>query len=83
MKKCNKVKIKNLKGLLNLIRVTKIDEILNIRANTNKKIEQTFKQFEKKNKRLQNLSYKNYSENLPSTNYCWGLILKAMKSNCA
>ena len=83
MKNCNKVKIKNLKGLLNLIRVTKIDEILNIKANTNKKIEQTFKQFEKKNKRLQNLSYKNYSENLPSRNYCWGLILKAMKSNCA
>ena len=48
MKNCNKVKIKNLKGLLNLIRVTKIDEILNIKANTNKKIEQTFKQFEKK-----------------------------------
>ena len=42
MKNCNKVNIKNLKDLLNLIRVTKIDEILNIKANTNK-IEQTFK----------------------------------------
>ena len=42
MKNYNKVNIKNLKGLLNLIRVTKIHEILNIKANTNK-IEQTFK----------------------------------------
>ena len=46
-----------LKSPLNLIRVTKIDEILNINANTNK-IEQTLEQFKKKwnKKRLQNLS---------------------------
>ena len=45
-----------LKSPLNLIRVTKIDEILNINANTNK-IEQTLEQFLKKwnKKRLQNL----------------------------
>ena len=47
-----------LKSPLNLIRVTKIDEILNVNANTNK-IEQTLEQFLKKwnkIKRLQNLS---------------------------
>ena len=38
-----------LKSPLNLIRVTKIDEILNINANTNK-IEQTLEQFKKKMK---------------------------------
>ena len=46
-----------LKSPLNLIRVTKIDEILIINANTNK-IEQTLEQFKKKKwnkKRLQNL----------------------------
>ena len=45
-----------LKSPLNLIRVTKIDEILNINANTNK-IEQTLEQFLKKwnKKRSQNL----------------------------
>ena len=48
MKNCNKVKNKILKGLLNLIRVTKMDEILNIKTNTNKKIEQTLVQFGKK-----------------------------------
>ena len=48
MKNCNKVKNKTLKGLLNLIRVTKMDEILNIKRNTNKKIEQTLEQFGKK-----------------------------------
>ena len=49
MKNCNKEKkIKNLKSLLNLIRFTKIDEILNIKANANKKIEQILKQFKKK-----------------------------------
>ena len=26
--------------------------------------------------------HRNHSENLPSTKYCWGLILKAMKNNC-
>ena len=52
MKNCNNAKkTKNkLKDLLNLIRSTKIDEILNIKANTNKKFEQIFEQFEKINK---------------------------------
>ena len=49
MKNCNKVKqFIKLKGLLNLTRINEIDEILNIKANTNKKIEQILKQFEKK-----------------------------------
>ena len=26
--------------------------------------------------------HRNRSENRPITNYCWGLILKAMKNNC-
>ena len=26
--------------------------------------------------------HRNRSENWPITNYCWGLILKAMKNNC-
>ena len=38
---------KNIKGFLNLIRVAKIDGILNVKANTNKKIEQILEQFEK------------------------------------
>ena len=42
MKNCNKVKKK---GLFNLIRVTKIDKISSIKANANKKIEQTLEQF--------------------------------------
>ena len=50
---------KKLKGLLNLIRVTKIDEILTIKVNTNKKIEQILKEFEKKLK-LQNLLDKSF-----------------------
>ena len=50
---------KKLKGLLNLIRVTKIDEILNIKVNINKKIEQILKEFEKKLK-LQNLLDKSF-----------------------
>ena len=37
------MEFKELKGLLNLIRVTKIDEILNMKVNTNKKIEQILK----------------------------------------
>ena len=49
MKNCNKVKqFIKLKDLLNLTRINEIDEILNIKANTNKKIEQILKQFEKK-----------------------------------
>ena len=50
---------KKLKGLLNLIRVTKIDEILTIKVNINKKIEQILKEFEKKLK-LQNLLDKSF-----------------------
>ena len=61
MKNCNKVKqFIKLKGLLNLTRINEIDEILNIKANTNKKIEQILKQFEKK--KLQNLSYKPFQK---------------------
>ena len=41
---------KNIKGFLNLIRVAKIDGILNVKANTNKKIEQILEKFEKKKK---------------------------------
>ena len=37
------MEFKELKGLLNLIRVTKIDETLNVKVNTNKKIEQILK----------------------------------------
>ena len=73
-------KNKNLKGLLDIIRVTKIDEILNIKAITNK-IEQILEKFEKKKKDCK-IYHINHSENLPSTNYCWGLILKAMKNTC-
>ena len=57
MKNCNKVvmvikllrlkQFKNIKGFFNLIRVAKIDGILNVKANTNKKIEQILEQFEK------------------------------------
>ena len=43
---------KNIKGFLNLIRVAKIDGILNVKANTNKKIEQILEKFEKKKKKL-------------------------------
>ena len=68
---------------LNLIRVTKIDEMLNIRANTkNKKIKLILKQLEKK-KKIKNckIYHINHSEKLSSTNYCWGVILKAIKDN--
>ena len=41
---------KNIKGFLNLIRVAKIEGILNVKANTNKKIEQILEKFEKKKK---------------------------------
>ena len=61
MKNCNKVKIvlKKQNGFLNLIRVTRLDEILNIKLNTNKKTEQILKQSEKKGK-LQRLLYKSF-----------------------
>ena len=60
-----------------------MDEILNIKENTNKKIEQTLEQFEKKRKKKNWESYHiNHSKNLPSTSYCWRLILKAVKNNC-
>ena len=63
---------KNIKGFLNLIRVAKIDGILNVKANTNKKIEQILEKFEKK-KKLQNLLYKPFLKTakyklLPGTN---------------
>ena len=67
---------------LNLIRVTKIDEMLNITANTkNKKIKLILKQLEKKIIKNCKIYHINHSEKLPSTNYCWRLILKAMKNN--
>ena len=48
---CKKLKgkssVKKIKNLLNLIRVTRIDEILNMKVNTNKTIEQILKQFAK------------------------------------
>ena len=45
MKNCNNVKIvQKTKGPFKFIRVTKIDEILNIKAIKNKKIEQILKQ---------------------------------------
>ena len=61
MKNCNKVKIvkKKQNGFLNLIRVTRLDEILNIKLNRNKKTEQILKQSEKKGK-LQRLLYKSF-----------------------
>ena len=39
-----------------------MDEILNIKENTNKKIEQTLKQFEQKNKKLGKLTCKSFQK---------------------
>ena len=51
---------KNIKGFLNLIRVAKIDGILNVKANTNKKIEQILEKFGKKKKNCK-IYYTNHS----------------------
>ena len=47
--------------------------------NTNKKIEQILKQFEKKFENVK-FYHRNHSEKLSSTNYFQGLILKAKKT---
>ena len=68
MKNCNKEKkIKNLKSLLNLIRFIKIDEILNIKANANKKIEQILKQFKKK--KIRKLKIAKFIQKIIPKNY--------------
>ena len=51
-----------------------------MKINTSKKTEQLAKQIEKKKENCKDC-YANYSGKLPSTNYCWGLIFKAMKKH--
>ena len=63
------MQFKKLKDLLNLIRAIRIDEILNTKVNTNMKIEQILKKFEKN---LKMVKFNNKSSRrLPSTNYFW------------
>ena len=54
--------------------------MLNIKVNTKKKIKQILKKIGKKNIKTCKIYHINHYEKLPSTDYCSGLILKAMKN---